>query len=196
MAKRIYTTKVKQAALKMTGKAGLAEASRKLGIPNTTISQWRSQAKKAAAPTNNPAPEKTVEVSPPAASVTKAARLYSTSTGLRFWNNAAQHGIAEASKKFGSTRFSIYNLKSQVALHAQGKTSSSPVSSSEEDSNAKRDERILAEWKASAGLGPSQVRNQQRRGDQVEHAHGSLRLGRARLRRPEGAPDHRAQPAI
>lgn len=46
MAKRSYTTRERQSALKMADKVGLAEASRKLGIPNTTISEWRSQAKK------------------------------------------------------------------------------------------------------------------------------------------------------
>ena len=172
MAKRIYTPKEKQAALKMADKVGLAEASRKLGIPNTTICEWRSRAKKAAAatdevaaPTNN-APEKTVEVSLPAASAIgekRAAKLYSATMRAQILEYAAQHGITEAASKFGATRFSIYNWKRQVALHAKGRTSSSPVSSSEEDSNAKRDERILAEWKASAGLGPSQVRNQLRR---------------------------------
>jgi len=172
MAKRVYTPKERQAALKMAGKVGLAEASRKLGIPVTTISEWRSRAKQAAAleegaATTNPvAPEKAVEVSPPAASASeekRAAKLYSASMKAQILEYAAQHGITQAASKFGATRFSIYNWKRQVALQAKGKTGSSSVSSSEEDSNAKRDERILAEWKASAGLGPSQVRNQLRR---------------------------------
>ena len=48
MGKRRYTPKEKQAALKMVDKVGLAEASRKLGIPSTTMCGWRSESKKAA----------------------------------------------------------------------------------------------------------------------------------------------------
>ena len=173
MAKRNYTSKERQSALKMVAKIGLAEASRKLGIPNTTICEWRSRAKKAAAaadeaaaPTKPPAPEKAAEIPPPADSATKekrVAKLYSPSMKAQILEYAAQHGITEAAVKFGATRFSIYNWKRQVALHAKGKAESSPVVGSDEDRATKRDERILAEWKASAGLGPSQVRNQLRR---------------------------------
>ena len=175
MAKRSYTSKERQAALKMADKIGLAEASRKLGIPNTTICEWRSRAKRAAAttneaaaPTKTPAPEKAVEIpplqiQPPRRSEKRVAKLYSPSMKAQILEYAAQHGVTEAAVKFGATRFSIYNWKRQIALHTKGKAESSPVVGSDEDRATNRDEKILAEWKASAGLGPSQVRNQLRR---------------------------------
>lgn len=171
MAKRNYTSKERQTALKMADKIGLAAASRKLGIPNTTICEWRSRAKKvaadeAAAPAKPPAPAKAVEIPTPVASATeekRAAKLYSPSLKAQVLEYAAQHGVTEAASKFGVTRFSIYNWKRQVTLQAEGKTETGPVSGDDEKRSTKRDERILAEWKASAGLGPSQVRNQLRR---------------------------------
>jgi transposase InsO family protein len=48
-------------------------------------------------------------------------------------------------------------------LHAQGKAAESPLVGSDEDAAAIRDELILKEWRASTGLGPSQIRNQLRR---------------------------------
>jgi len=48
-------------------------------------------------------------------------------------------------------------------LHAEGKMADSPVAGSDEDAAAARDRRILEEWRAHPGLGPSQVRNQLRR---------------------------------
>jgi putative transposase len=61
------------------------------------------------------------------------------------------------------TRFSIYSWQRQAELHAQGKAKSSPVTGSDEDAAAVRDQKILKEWRAHPGLGPSQVRNQLRR---------------------------------
>ena len=76
---------------------------------------------------------------------------------------AAKVGPTEAERKFGTTRFSIYSWQRQAELHAQGKAKSSPVIGSDEDAAAVRDQRILKEWRAHPGLGPSQVRNQLRR---------------------------------
>lgn len=167
---RRYTPKERLAALKLADKVGLAEASRKLGIPNTTICGWRSQAKKAAAaaaPEATPrAPEKAAEASAPAASVARkkrVAKFYSPSLKAQILEYAAQHGNTEAASKFGATRFAIYDWQRKAKLQAEGKAKDSPVVSSDEDPTVVRDQRILAEWKSSTGLGPSQVRNQLRR---------------------------------
>ena len=73
------------------------------------------------------------------------------------------HGVTKAAKEFGTTRFSIYGWQRKVKLHLEGKAVDSPITGSDEDQAAIRDQRILKEWRASAGLGPSQVRNQLRR---------------------------------
>ena len=166
MEKRSYTPKERQAALKMADKVGLAEASRKLGIPYTTICEWRSRAKKAAAAAEPAPPEKAAEASTPAASAAKGkkvAKFYSPSLKAQILEYAAQNGITEAASKFGATRFAIYDWQRKVKLQAEGKAKDSPVIGSDENPAAIRDQRILAEWKSSTGLGPSQVRNQLRR---------------------------------
>ncbi len=163
--KRRYAAKEKAKALALAEKIGPAEAARKLGIPEGTVTMWRYMAKKSATPTSPvspafPMPETETKTEPPKKVVAKA---YKPSLRAQVLEFVADHGVTAAAAKFGVTRFSIYNWKRQLALHAEGKTESSPVSGSDEDLAAKRDERILGEWKASAGLGPSQVRNQLRR---------------------------------
>lgn len=169
MAKRTYTPKEKQAALKMASKVGLSEASKKLGIPNTTICEWRSRAAaakgKEAAP-DPPSPEKAAKASAPAAPRTqekRVAKFYSPSQKAQILEYVAQHGATEAAEKFGVSRFSIYDWRRKLKLHADGKADENPLTGSDENPNGLRDQRILAEWRSSTGLGPTQVRNQLRR---------------------------------
>lgn len=156
--KRRYSASEKAKALALAQKVGPAEAARKLGIPEGTVTMWRHVAKKSA---TSEAPAKTeIKEETPKKVVAKS---YKPSLRAQVLEYVADHGVTAAADKFGVTRFSIYNWKRQLALHAEGKAETSPVSGSDEDLAAKRDERILAEWKSSAGLGPSQVRNQLRR---------------------------------
>jgi len=172
MGKRRYTPKEKLAALKMVDKVGLAEASRKLGIPSTTMCGWRSESKKAAGSADEAVAPKAqateiaaAEAAPaaPSAKGKRVAKFYSPSLKAQILEYAAQYGVTEAARKFGVTRFTIYDWQRQAKLRAEGKAKDSPVVGSDENPTVLRDQRILAEWKSSTGLGPSQVRNQLRR---------------------------------
>jgi transposase InsO family protein len=91
------------------------------------------------------------------------AKVYTPSERARTLEFAAVEGVSAAAKKFGVTRFTIYDWQRRVELHAQGKADKSPVVGSDENLAVLRDQRILAVWRAHPGLGPSQVRNQLRR---------------------------------
>ena len=93
----------------------------------------------------------------------KVARVYTPSERARIMEYATEQGTTAAAKKFGTSRFSIYEWRRRTRLHAEGKAQASPVVGSDDDAAASRDLRILSEWKAHPGLGPSQVRNQLRR---------------------------------
>lgn len=163
---RRYTPKEKQAALKLADKVGPAEAGKRLGIPDGTICNWRFQAKKAAAavaPDASSAPEKAAEASVPAAKAKRVAKFYSPSLKAQILEYVAQHGVTEAAEKFGVSRFAIYDWRRKIKLHTDGKADENPLAGSDENPDLLRDQRILAEWRSSTGLGPSQVRNQLRR---------------------------------
>ena len=87
-------------------------------------------------------------------------RVYTPSERARALENAEVEGVATTVKKFKMSRFAIYDWRRRARLHAEGKLANSPVGDSGDDSAAARDRRILQEWKAHPGLGPSQVRNQ------------------------------------
>ncbi len=159
---RRYSPEERANAVKLSEKIGPAEASKKLGIPDGTICNWRYLEKKAAAA----APvvtERPVEPKAQGAKSKKVAKFYSPSLKAQVLEYVAEFGISEAARKFGVTRFAIYDWQRKVKLHADGKAKNSPVVGKDEDPAAIRDQRILAEWKSSTGLGPSQVRNQLRR---------------------------------
>ena len=158
---RRYSPEERANAVKLSEKIGPARASKELGIPDGTICNWRYLAKKAPAvapvATEKPAERKAER------GKKKVAKFYSPSLKAQVLEYVAQHGISEASRKFSVTRFAIYDWQRKVKLHADGKAKVSPVVGADENPAAIRDQRIVAEWKSSAGLGPSQVRNQLRR---------------------------------
>jgi putative transposase len=166
---RRYTPAERAQALARANEIGPSAAGRELGIPEGTICNWRYDDKRAAKKlaAAEVADKSPVPVSPATnGASTKpkvVAKSYTPSLRARVLEYVAQHGVTAAAKEFGVTRFSIYDWQRKVELHAQGKAVDSPVTGSDEDQAALRDQRILKEWRSSAGLGPSQVRNQLRR---------------------------------
>ena len=162
---RRYSAHEREHAVQLVAKLGLAEATNQLGYPKSTIAGWSYQSEsQSAAPVT---PAKGVQESAAEPVVAKSgksvAKTYSPSLRAKALEYAAVHGVTKAAKEFGTTRFSIYGWQRKVKLHLEGKAVDSPITGSDEDQAAIRDQRILKEWRASAGLGPSQVRNQLRR---------------------------------
>jgi len=178
--RRNYSSEQREEALRLAEEVGPTEAGRKLGIPRTTINRWRQGRARATTPGAQeeqvPSPARPSLVRPaapsgpveanqdkPAASSRRVKRLYTPSERSRVLELAAAEGVSAAARKYGVCRFSIYEWQRRARLHGQGQLADSPVAGGDEDRAAARDRRILAEWRAHPGLGPSQVRNQLRR---------------------------------
>lgn len=181
-----YTSTQREHALLRAQEIGSRAAGKELGIPSGTISYWQHQVRKpsstesstskndpsqgesAGTPPSDPVPAALTPTTPEpiskqTTSERKVAKLYTPSERARALECADKEGVTVAAQKFGISRFSLYEWRRRTELHAQGKIADSPVVGSDEDPAAARDQRILAEWKAHPGLGPSQVRNQLRR---------------------------------
>ncbi len=190
---RRYTLEEKDSILLRADEIGVRAAADEAGVPQGTIASWRFYRRQkattgesvpietgpAAEPeSSDPKPilaretmasasvaEQAAETGAASPSPLKkrVARRYTPSQRAEILEYAAKAGPTEAERKFGTTRFSIYSWQRQAELHAKGKAKSSPLTGSDEDASAVRDQRILKEWRAHPGLGPSQVRNQLRR---------------------------------
>ena len=165
---RRYSSEERKNALQRAAEVGTAAAARELNISEGTISAWRySDKKKAEKITAEPPTVEAPLPSPAEPAPTKperrVAKVYTPSQRANTLEYAALNGVGAAAKKFGVTRFSIYEWQRKVSQQAKGECPGSLVTGGDEDKAAERDLRILKEWKSSPGLGPSQVRNQLRR---------------------------------
>ncbi len=190
---RRYTSEERAAAIDLVARIGPTAAAKQLGIPMGTLSYWAhvaqwqaekekdpgeaamngrsDQALSGQAAVSTPASEprsSVVEKTLPAAPTSprsgrQVAKFYSPSERARALEYAAEHGPTAASRQFGVSRFSLREWQRRAQQHAQGKRPDSPIVGSDAHPAVERDRRILAEWKAHPGLGPSQVRNQLRR---------------------------------
>lgn len=186
---RQFTPDERMQALHRAEEVGATRAGKELGVARCTIHRWQREARRAAVtaqprPAEPTSPQGGVEVEPGAEPVAptaprlepqapakqeqparskSVARIYTPSERARALELAAAEGLTAAAAKLGISRFSIYEWRRRARLHAEGKMADSPVAGSDEDAAAARDRRILEEWRAHPGLGPSQVRNQLRR---------------------------------
>lgn len=179
---RQYSAGEREQAIVMACKVGPTAAGKELNIPSGTIAYWQHQARhrtsesartsaEASSPEVAAGSAPAVETVPPSAPVNvktsprqkRVAKVYTPSERARALECAAAEGVTVAAEKYGISRFSIYDWQRRTRLHAEGKTTDSPVVGSDEDVAAGRDRRILEEWRTHPGLGPSQVRNQMRR---------------------------------
>jgi transposase InsO family protein len=93
----------------------------------------------------------------------KVAKIYTPSQRAQILEYAAKHGPAATSKKFEVSRFSIRDWARKTAAAAAGGTLPAPTTGPDTNAADERERRVLHEWRAHPGLGPSQVRNQLRR---------------------------------
>jgi putative transposase len=186
---RRYSASQRKQALNRAREVGCRAAGGELNIPWGTISCWLHQERRGSLSTTSPAAAvvpvtefdegqlvgaaaspalvDTAGSSSPRNTSTgkaaKVARAYTPSQRAQALEFAASSGVTAAAEKFGISRFSIYEWLRRARLYAKGELDSSPLIGSDVDPTVGRDGRILAEWKAHPGLGPSQVRNQLRR---------------------------------
>ena len=158
---RRYTVAEREKGLARAAEVGLAAAALELGVPVGTMSSWKFYSK--AKLEQSGAASTQPEVARPRPAKKAVAKVYTPSQRAGILEFAGEHGVSAAAQNFGVTRFAIYDWQRKLHLHNEGKRSQSPVTGSDENVAALRDERILKEWRAHPGLGPSQVRNQLRR---------------------------------
>jgi transposase-like protein len=170
---RQYTTAEREQAVAMANQVGPTATAEAMNIPSGTVGYWQHMTRRSVAvpatPESVSVGAKTIEGEAAASrpseqtAAKRAAKVYTPSQRSGVLEYAAANGVTAASKKFGISRFTITNWRRKVSLHAAGKSGDSPVVGSDENQTVVRNHRILAEWKAHPGLGPSQVRNQLRR---------------------------------
>lgn len=131
--------------------------------PDATVSRSTETPTSAPRPTVVKAGTTQAAAPVPGAARRRVAKLYTPSERARALEYAAAHGVTAAGREFQISRFSLHEWRRQTELHARGQAATSPVVGSDEDPAIRRDQRILQEWRAHPGLGPSQVRNQMRR---------------------------------
>jgi len=173
---RKYTEAERQEILDDVGALGRAKAIKKHGIPPGTLGNWL-KAKLGQQSSASAEPSTSGETSAPAEGTMadeassklkgvasqRVAKRYTPSQRAEILEYADHEGITEAKRKFGVSRFSIYEWRRKVKLAAQGQGDSPTSGPDPLDIEAQRDREILAEWKRHPGLGPSQIRNQLRR---------------------------------
>jgi putative transposase len=176
--RRSFTQEERGKVLADVPKLGVNGAARKHRVHQACVSRWAAEAGvKREAATRGAASERARRPVPAAVATVAAppterrvfrrsgvARLYTPSQKAEVLEYAAAHSVTEAAKHFAISRFSIYDWRGKVAKAAKGNGASPTTGPAPEDIEAQRDREILGEWHKHPGLGPSQIRNQLRRG--------------------------------
>ncbi len=169
MKRRSYTEEERQAVLATVQAKGVCAAAREHGIAQSCVSRWASSAcvkRNGNKPKEHRAAPVAKEQTPPPtpAKGKRVARAYTPSQKAEALEYASAHGVTATAEKFGISRFSIYDWQRKLAMAAKGEGASPTSGPAPADVEAQRDREIIAEWRKHPGLGPSQIRNQLRRG--------------------------------
>lgn len=198
---RAYTVEERKKAVALSDELGLAEAATRLKIPKGTVGFWRHRAKLAALPgevreaivaaesagqlpadgvaglvevASGAMPQDSNDERP--SQKKRVARIYTPSERARALEYAAKHGPSSAARELGISRFSITEWRRKAKLAAAGEPVKNPLAGPDEDPAKEKERRVLAEWEAHRGLGPSQIRNQLRRAGLKVSVHFARRV--------------------
>ncbi len=155
--RRTFTDEEKARVVRDALRDGTGAAARKHGVHACNVSRWVSRAKRSK-------DEEGTALETVEKPKRRTARKYTPSQVSEALEYAAAHGVSAAAKKLGMSRFTIYEWRNKVERAKEGEGSSPTSGPDPLDMEARRDAEILAEWKKHPGLGPSQIRNQLRRG--------------------------------
>jgi putative transposase len=180
--RRSYTAGEKRRVVEDARSLGVCAAADKHGINQSNVSRWKARAealetgsgskkrsakKKTGADSKKaPRAKASKEKKQGPATRTRSRRVakkYTPTQIAEALEHAHEHGVTEASKKYGMSRFAINDWREKAERAASGEGPSPTSGPAPEAIEAERDAEILAEWKRHPGLGPSQVRNQLRR---------------------------------
>ena len=176
--RRHYTAKERADAVALAGKKGLLVAARELGMPPSSLSNWRTRSEapgaRAEQPAAVPPPVETPAARVPAAEAPakadaaakkkpKVARLYTPSEIARALELVATIGVRPASVELHISRTTLRQWMRRAARAAKGEGPSPTSGPDPKSVEADRDRRILGEWNKQRGMGPSQIKNQLRR---------------------------------
>jgi transposase InsO family protein len=167
---------------KVPGARGMAAGSE--GGEDSAVCGAERSADAAASAQDVTTPGEDTTVADGSAGDSRVARSYTPSERRRALEVAIEKGVSQASRELGMSRFAIYSWRRKAKLHAEGKLDDSPVVGSDDDPVADRDRRILSVWKTHPGLGPTQIRNQLRRGGFKVSVHTVRRVMEANGYRP------------
>lgn len=185
---RVYSQEERAEALALVKEIGLSNARKRLGIPSGTLWSWRRReqdSKKGCGQEVRAVPtEASVEPSlgdaagSPGDVVEKSrvARVYTPSQRAQALEYEARHGPMKASRDLGISRFSLREWKRKAKQARAGEAVRNPLTGPDEDPGKEKERRVLAEWEANRGLGPSQIRNQLRRAGVKVSVHFARRV--------------------
>lgn len=177
--RRSYTADEKARAVALAQEQGVVAASRTLGLPQTSLSNWlrhrgaESAASTAAPPEEPaaapaaPAPSQSASAptEPPASPRRRArvAKVYTPTQIAQALERISAIGVRPAATELGISRTTLRQWERKAARAAKGDGVAPTSGPDPSDVAAERDRKIRAEWDKQRGLGPSQIRNQLRR---------------------------------
>ena len=139
---RQYTVEQREEATALGREVGAPEASRRLGIPRGTISFWMCRYADTWAAAPEPASEATGGATTAEAVNTspgRVAKIYTPSQRAEILEHAGSHGVTAASRRFETSRWTIYSWRRQLKRAAAGEGPSPTSGPDPADVAAKRD---------------------------------------------------------
>ncbi len=137
--RRSHTADQREGAVALAGKSGPTNAASELGIPKMMLCRWVIAAREAAVVDATPWHQPTTEAK------ARVQKRYTPSQKAEFLEFASTHTVGKAAKRFGVSKFSIYEWRRRVERAARGAGDSPTSGPDPADVEAVRDREILNE---------------------------------------------------